>query len=332
VNRTSRIYVAGADTLLGAALVERLRAGGYHNLLVGVPPEEPDLTVAAQVEDFFGEARPEYVFLAAGRSGGIRLNQACPADLMLHNLLVTAHVLDCAQRHGVVKLLYLASSCGYPRDAAQPLAVESLLTGPTEPTSAAYATAKLAGWQLCDAYRRQYGARFVTAIPANAFGPHDDFSPDGSHVIPALIRKAHEAKLRDDPTLPVWGTGTPRREFLFARDLADACLFVMRHYEGPAPINLGGGAELAIAEAAHLVAGVVGYRGRLRFDATGPDGVPLKVLDSGPLWALGWRPSVDFRTGLAETYDWFLEHAAAVPPFSGGSQTRAGLRPAAKRE
>src|SRR5437016_5315065 len=169
----TRIYVAGGDTLIGTALRERLHATGYHNL-VGESLEEPDLTVAGQVEDFFGEARPEYVFVAAGLSGGIGMNQACPADLMLHNLLVAAHVLDCAHRYGVTKLLYLASSCAYPTHAPQPLRVESLLTGPTEPTSAAYATAKIAGWQLCDAYRRQYGARFVTAIPANAFGPHDD--------------------------------------------------------------------------------------------------------------------------------------------------------------
>lgn len=314
MNRTSRIYVAGGDTLVGAALRERLRAGGFRNL-VGTPPDEPDLTVAGQVEDFFGEARPEHVVVAAGRSGGIRLNQERPAELMLHNLLVTAHVVDCAHRYGVAKLLYLASSCGYPKHAAQPLAVESLMTGPPEPTNAAYASAKLAGWQLCDAYRRQYGARFVTAIPANAFGPHDDFSPDGGHVIPALIRKAHEAKLRDEPSLTVWGTGTPRREFICARDLADACLFVLRHYDGSEPINLGGGVELSIAEAARAVADVVGYRGRLTFDASKPDGMPLKVLDSSRLRALGWRPAVDFRTALAETYDWFLQHAAVGQAF-----------------
>ena len=244
---SSRIYVAGGDTLLGAVLRERLATEGYCNL-VGTPPDEPDLTVAGQVEDFFGEARPEYVFLAAGHAGGIRLNQQRPADLMLHNLLVTAHVLDCARRHGVAKLLYLASSCSYPRLADQPLAVASLLTGPLEPTNVAYATAKIAGWQLCQAYRRQYGCRFITAIPANAFGPHDDFSPDSGHVIPALMRRMHEAKQRNEPALSVWGTGKPRREFIFARDLADACLFVMRHYDGPEPINLGGGADLSIAE------------------------------------------------------------------------------------
>jgi GDP-L-fucose synthase len=307
VKGSARIYVAGGRTLLGAALLDRLRADGCRNL-VGVPPDEPDLTAAGQVEDFFGEARPEYVFVAAGRSGGIRLNQARPADLMLDNLLATAHVVRCAHAHGVTKLLYLASSCSYPRHAPQPLAVESLMTGALEPTNAAYATAKLAGWQLCTAYRQQYGARFVTAVPANAFGPHDDFDPDGGHVIPALLRNMHEAKTRGEPEVSVWGTGTPRREFLYAPDLADACLFVMRYYDGPAPINLGGGETLSIAEAARAVAEVVGYRGQLRFDRSKPDGMPLKGLDAGPLRTLGWRPSTDFRTALAETYSWFLHH------------------------
>ncbi len=307
MNPSSRIYVAGGNTLLGAALREHLATAGYHNL-VGTPSDEPDLTLAGQVEDFFGEARPEYVFLTAGLSGGIRLNRERPAELMLHNLLVVTHVLDCAHRYGVEKLLYLASSCCYPREAPQPLAVASLMAGPLEPTNVAYAMAKLAGWQLCDAYRRQYGAPFITAIPANSFGPHDDFGPGGGHVIPALIRRAHEAKLRGDPTLVVWGSGRPRREFIFAQDLADACLFAMRHYQGPEPINLGGGIDLSIAEVARLIAAVVDYRGRLICDASQPDGMPLKMLDSGPLRSLGWRPAVDFVTGLTETYDWFLHH------------------------
>jgi GDP-L-fucose synthase len=313
MNPSSRVYVAGSDTLLGAALLDRLRAAGFERL-VGVPPGEPDLTAAGQVEDFFDEARPEHVLVAAGESGGIGRNMTRPADLMLHNLLVTANVVDAAHRHGVTKLLYLASSCSYPRDAAQPLRVESLLSGVPEPTSAAYATAKLAGWQLCAAYRRQYGARFITAIPANAFGPHDDFSPDGGHVLPALIRRAHEAKVRGEPELVVWGTGLPRREFVYSRDLADACLFILRHYDGDTPINLGGGPVLRIAEAARAVADVVGYRGRLRFDATRSDGARLKALDSTPLRSLGWRPATDFRTALEATYAWFLHHACTEAP------------------
>jgi GDP-L-fucose synthase len=304
----ARIYVAGGRTLLGAAILDQLRAEGHDNL-VGVPPDDPDATAAGQVEDFFTEYRPEYVFLAAGKSGGIARNRSRPAELMLDNLLATANVIDAAHRHGVIKLVYLASACSYPRHALQPLRVESLLTGHLEPTSAAYATAKLAGWQLCAAYRQQYGCRFVTAIPANSFGPHDDFSADGGHVIPALIRRAHEARVRGEPELVVWGTGTPRREFVSSRDLADACLFVMHQYDGAAPINLGGGTDWSIAEVAELVADVVGYRGRLRFDPSRPDGAPRKGLDSGPLYALGWQPTTDFRAALAETYAWFLQHA-----------------------
>jgi GDP-L-fucose synthase len=307
MNRRDRTFVAGGDTLAGAAILDLLRDRGCE--VVGAPPGEPDLTDPRQVDDFFAEARPAYVFLTAGKSGGIGLNRTRPADLMLDNLLVTANVLQASHRYGVRKLLYLASSCAYPKDAPQPLRVESLMTGPLEQTSEAYATAKLAGWKLCDAYRRQCGSRFVTAFPASPFGPHDDFSPDGGHVLPALIRRAHEAKLRGELTLTVWGTGTPRREFLFARDLADACLFVMDRYDGERPINLGAGADLSIAEAARAVAEVVGYRGRIVFDPSKPDGAPLKRLDSSAILALGWRPSFDFRSALTETYHWFLHHA-----------------------
>jgi GDP-L-fucose synthase len=319
VNRTSRIYVAGGDTPLGAALLERLRAAGYERL-VGTPPDEPDLTAAGPVDDFFAEARPEYVFVAAGESGGIYANRTRPADLMRHNLLVTAHVIQAAHAHGVAKLLYLASSCSYPRMAPQPLRVDALLTGSLEPTSEAYALAKLAGLRLCQAFREQYGASFITAVPANAFGPHDDFRPGQGHVISGLIRKLHEAKRRGDRQVAVWGTGTPRREFIYFPDLAEACLFVMKHYDEPTPINLGGGPVLSIAETAQAIAEVVGYRGRLCFDARQPDGAPLKALDSSPLRALGWRPRTDFRTALLETYAWFRRHVVKedirdVPTF-----------------
>jgi GDP-L-fucose synthase len=307
LNETSRIYVAGGDTLLGAALRQRLHAGGYTNL-VGEPPDEPDLSCSWQVEDFFAAEHPEYVFLTAGLSGGIRANQSYPAQLMRDNLLVAVHVIDAAYRHGVSKLLYLASSCSYPRLAPQPMRVESLLTGPLEPTNEAYAMGKLAGMVLCQAYRRQYGAPFLTAIPANAFGPHDDFSAEDSHVIPGLIRRFHEARCHAQAEVRIWGSGRPRREFLYSRDLADACLFVMRNYEAEEPINLGGGSELSIAETANLVAEVVGYRGRLSFDVSQPDGMPLKSLDARPLKKLGWAPATDFRSALAQTYDWFLRN------------------------
>jgi GDP-L-fucose synthase len=310
LNRNARIYVAGADTLLGAALRTRLQAAGYDNL-VGLPPGEPEFTCPRQVDDFFAHARPQHVFLTAGKSGGIHANQAYPAALMRDNLLVIVHVLHAAYRHGAAKLLYLASSCSYPRLAPQPMRVESLLTGPLEPTNEGYALAKLTGLKVCEAYRHQYGAHFITAIPANSFGPHDDFTPENSHVIPGLIRRLHAARLRGQDELDIWGTGQARREFLYGPDLADACLFVMNHYDAPEPINLGGGPELSIAEVARAVAEVVGYRGRLRFDTNRPDGMPRKVLDAGPLFQLGWRPKTDFRTALVETFHWFLRNVAA---------------------
>jgi GDP-L-fucose synthase len=310
VNRTARIFIAGGSTLTGAAIREALDSAGYCNL-VGAPPDEPDLAVATEVEAFFDEARPNYVYLVGGKSGGIHRNRQCPAELMLDNLLAAAHVIHQAYRHGVVKLLYLASSCSYPKNAPPPFRVESLMTGSLEPTNTAYATAKLAGWQLCRAYREQYDAPFITAIPADPFGPHDDFSVEGAHVIPALLRRAYEAKLRDEPVLPIWGTGTPRRDFIYSRNLADACLFVMRHYDGSDPINLGGGTERSIAEVARGIKEVVGYRGRLRFDLSKPDGAPRKCLDSRPLREMGWSASGEFREQLRETYRWFLEHVAA---------------------
>ncbi len=305
----SRVFIAGGDTLVGAALLDLLPQRGFTNL-VGTSSDEPELTDAHQVAAFFRDARPEYVFLVGGPSGGIGRNRTHPANLMLANLQTITNVIDSAHRFGVCKLLYLASSCAYPRNAPQPLRIESLCTGPLEPTSESYATAKLAGWKLCEAYRAQYGCRFVTGFPANPFGPHDDFGADSGHVVPALLRRIHEATERGDPELVVWGTGRPRREFIYSRDLADACLFVMRHYDGTAPINLGGGSDLTIAQVARTIADVVGYRARLVFDSTKPDGAPLKVLDSSALLALGWRPATDFRSAVAETYTWFRRHTA----------------------
>jgi GDP-L-fucose synthase len=306
MNPDTRIFVAGGETLIGRALIDLLRAEGYSHL-VGVA-DEPELTDAEMTTAFFADTRPEVVFHCAGLSGGIGLNRAKPVELMRDNLLGTVSVFEAAKRFGVAKLVYLASSCAYPKHAPQPIQVESLGTGPMEPTSEAYSTAKFAGWKLCEAYRREYGCRFVTGIPANAFGPHDDFSPDGGHVIPALMRRAHDAKLHGDAELVVWGSGTPRREFVYARDLARACVFVAEHYDGEAPINLGGGTDLGIADVARAVCEVVGFQGRLRFDTTKPDGAPLKALDSGPLLRMGWRPKTDFRAALEETYHWFLQH------------------------
>ena len=236
MNSRTRTFVAGGNTLVGKALLERLKETGHRQLL-GEPPHEPDLTNRSEVERFFADTRPEVVYMAAGLSGGINANQESSADLMLDNLLVSAHVVAAAYHHEVDKLLYLGSSCMYPRLAAQPMRPEMLQTAPMEATSAAYATAKVAGLTLCQAYRRQHGAPSISGIPANAFGPHDNFSPQSGHVIPALIRRMHEAKLADDPVLDVWGTGMPRREFTFALDLADACIFVMRHYDDSARCN-----------------------------------------------------------------------------------------------
>jgi GDP-L-fucose synthase len=309
VELQARVYVAGGETLIGAALVRQLRAAGYRNL-VGLPGSGPDLTDAGQVDAFFARARPEYVFVAAGKSGGIEVNSRRPAELMHDNLIVACHVLEAARRHETKKLLYLGSSCAYPKHCPQPMRVEALLTGPLEPTSAAYAVAKIAGMTLCDAYRRQYGCRFVSAIPADVFGPGDDFSPENSHVAAALLRRMHEAKLQGQPTVSIWGTGRPRRELMFCDDLADACLFVMREYEGGGPINLGVGEDVSIAELAAMIREIVGYDGRLVFDTTRPDGMPRKLLDSSELGSLGWRAKTSVREGLAATYRWFLEQEA----------------------
>lgn len=304
--RNTRVLVTGGDTLIGRALIDLLREADFARL-VGVE-DEPDLTDAKMTAAFFAAVRPEVVFHGAGLSGGIGLNRTKPVELMRDNLLGTLSVLEAAKRSGVSKLVYLASSCAYPKHAPQPMRVESLGTGAMESTSEAYSTAKFAGWKLADAYRREYGCNFVTAFPANAFGPHDDFSADGGHVIPALMRRAHDAKVRGDAELIVWGSGTPRREFIYSRDLARACAFVAGRYDGEAPINLGGGTDLSIADVAHAVCEVVGFHGRLRFDASKPDGAPLKALDSSPLLRMGWRPATEFRTALEETYHWFLRH------------------------
>ena len=303
----SRIFVAGGNTLVGKALLSRLQDADQKHI-VGIPPHEPDLTSQSEVDHFFAETQPEYVLLAAGLSGGILANQNNPADLMLDNMLVSAHVLAAACHYGVKKLLYLGSSCMYPRDAPQPLRPDMLQTGPLEPTNVAYGTAKLASMTLCQAYRRQYGALFITGIPANAFGAHDDFREDTGHVIPALIRRMHAAKLRGDKIITIWGTGLPRREFIFAADLADACHFVMNHYVDEELINLGSGADHSIAEVASMIAEVVDYRGRLRFDSSRPDGMPRKCLDSSRLFDLGWRPTTPLHKALESTYTWFLHH------------------------
>ena len=300
-----RLLVAGVETMVGAAVVRRL---GAHPTFVLVGAEgQPDWSSLPAVDRFLAETRPDHVVVAAGRAAGIAGNQRFPADLMLDNLLVAAHVVPCAWRHGVQKLLYVASSCTYPRDAAQPFRPDALLTGPLEPTSAAYATAKLAGMRLCDAYRQQHGADFFSAVPADPFGPGDDFNPDGSgHVVGALMSRIHAARVRGDRTVTVWGSGTPRRELLYVDDLADALLFLMRTYDGGAPINIGTGMTTSIRELAETIREIVGFEGDLVFDLSRPDGAPAKCLDSAVLRALGWTPSWDVERALRATYQWFL--------------------------
>jgi GDP-L-fucose synthase len=311
------IYVAGGAssasqaTMVGRAVVRQLRVSGFGRL-VG-ETDEPDLLDAAAVESFFARARPEYVFVTAGQTAGIVGNERFPADLMLNNLVIASHVIPAAWRHGAKKLLYLSSSCTYPKAAPHPLSVASLWTGPLEPTSAAYAIAKLAGASLCDAYRRQHGVVFLSAIGADAYGPGDDFSRENSHVVGALIRRMHEARLAGIPYVEVWGSGTPRREFIYVDDLADACIFVMHQYTGAASINLGTGISTSIADLAHAVREVVGYQGEIRFDPTKPDGMPFKGLDSGAIAAMGWKPRVALRSGLSQTYQAFLAASGHVP-------------------
>ncbi len=308
MERNARICVTGGESLIGAALVRRLEDQGYDHLC-NCAQDEVDLTSASAVDAWFRRVRPEYVFHAAGRSGGIGANVRFPADLMYDNLLTMTHVVDAAHRYGVRKLLYLASSCSYPKLCPQPMQVADLLSGPLETTNEAYAVAKIAGIQLCQAYRRQYGDDFIVGIPANAFGPGDDFSLENSHVIAALLRRMHEAVLRGDDQVSVWGTGSARREFIYADDLADACIHVMLHYSDEAPINLGGGPVLSIRELAEATGRVAGFTGRLEFDPSKPDGMPMKGLESSALEGLGWRPRVAFHEALAVTYEWYLDQS-----------------------
>ena len=271
--------------------------------------EEPDYRDRAAVEAFLNRRRPEHVFVAAGETAGIGGNTARPADLMTDNLLAAANLIPAAAASGVARLVYLASSCIYPKQAPHPLQTTSLWSGPVEPTSAAYATAKLAGVVLCDAFRRQHARPFVAAIAADAYGPGDDFSAENAHVVGALIRRFDEAARTAAPFVEVWGSGAPRREFIYVDDLADACVFAMERYEGGEPINLGTGTDTSIAELAQEIARVVGFRGEIRFDRSRPDGMPFKGLDSSVLHGLGWRPKWTLARGLEETYRWYLRNS-----------------------
>jgi GDP-L-fucose synthase len=300
----AKIYVAGHEGLVGGAIWRGLQAAGFKNL-VGRSLPELDLRDQAAVTDFFDRERPEYVLLAAARVGGIRANSTFPADFIYDNLMIQANVIHQAYRHEVKKLLFLGSSCIYPRLCPQPIREDYLLDGKLEPTNEPYAVAKIAGIRMCQSYNRQYGTCFISVMPTNLYGPGDNFDLLDSHVIPALIRKFHQGKVTGAPAVPVWGSGTPRREFLYVDDLADACLFLMERYQDGEIINVGVGQDVQILELARLVAAVSGYQGQIALDPRYPDGTPRKLLDVSRITALGWRARTPLKEGLQKTYDWF---------------------------
>ena len=330
MDKSSRIYVAGHRGLVGSAIYRKLKELSHTNLVVRTH-SELDLTHQEDVERFFATERPEYVFLAAAKVGGILANSTFPADFIYINLAIQTNVIHCAYRYGAKKLLFLGSSCIYPKLCPQPMKEEYLLSGYLEPTNEAYAVAKIAGIKMCQAYNRQYGTRFISVMPTNLYGPKDNFDLETSHVLPALIRKFHLAKLvaagdwetikKDEetfgpvpldvkeslPNVSLWGSGTPRREFLHVDDLADACVFLMQNYEGSKFVNIGVGSDITIGELAQLVAGVVGFKGEVIFDSSKPDGTPRKLLDVSRLRGLGWRAKIGLQEGIKQTYEWYLD-------------------------
>ncbi|MEW6447678.1 MAG: GDP-L-fucose synthase [Bacillota bacterium] len=313
MDKGAKIYVAGHRGLVGSAIVRRLKSEGYTNLVLRTH-QELDLTNQEAVYRFFADERPEYVFLAAAKVGGILANSTYPAAFIRENLLIQTNVIDAAYRHAVKKLLFLGSSCIYPKFVPQPMKEEYLLTGTLEPTNEPYAVAKIAGIKMCQAYNKQYGTNFISVMPTNLYGPGDNFDLETSHVLPALIRKFHEAKVSGAPYVMVWGSGTPRREFLHVDDLADACLFLMKNYNSSEIINIGVGEDLTIAELAAMVREIVGYTGEIVFDTSKPDGTPRKLLDVGKLFGFGWRPRIPLRDGIRSTYEWFLQNYKKASP------------------
>jgi len=307
MEKNSKIYIAGHNGMVGSALVRRFRQLGFDNLLIRTS-KELDLRRQAEVESFFATEKPDYVFLAAAKVGGIMANNTYPADFMYDNMIMEMNVIHAAQQNGVKKLLFLGSSCIYPKYAAQPIQESSLLTGELEPTNEAYALAKISGLKYCEYLNRQYGTDYISCMPTNLYGPNDNYHPQNSHVLPALIRRFHEAKVEGLPSVTVWGTGKVLREVLYVDDLADACVFLMEHYSGNETVNIGTGVDQSIGELAQLVKETVGYTGELLFDTSKPDGTPRKLLDVSKLAGLGWRYQTDLREGLARTYLDFLQN------------------------
>lgn len=331
MRKDDKIFVAGHRGLAGSAILRKLESEGYGRILIR-RRAELDLTVQSPVENFFAAEKPEIVFLAAGRVGGILANSTRPADFIRDNLLIQTNVIDAAHRHGVKRLIFLGSSCIYPKLAPQPLKEEYLLTSDLEPTNEAYAIAKIAGIKMCQAYRRQYGFDSICLMPTNLYGRGDNFDLANSHVLPALLRKFHEAKIKGDESVKIWGTGTPKREFLHADDLADACHFLMRQstetLNAAAPdgiINVGVGEDVSILELAEIISRTVGFRGRLEFDSTKPDGTPRKLLDVSRIANLGWKAKISLDEGIVQTYHWYREVSGREKSESGDESNQTNF-------
>jgi len=307
MEKNSKIYLAGHRGLVGSAISRKLRAEGYNNLVLKTK-DELDLMDQSAVALFFKKTKPEYVFLAAAKVGGILANNTYPAQFIYENLQIQNNIIHQSYLNGVKKLLFLGSSCIYPRECPQPIKEEYLLTGPLEPTNEPYALAKIAGLKMCQSYNRQYGTNFISVMPTNLYGPNDNFDLDDSHVLPALIRKFHEGKINSSPTVVVWGTGSPKREFLHIDDLADACVFLMNNYNDSEIINIGTGVDITIKKLAELIKNIIDYKGEINWDTTKLDGTPRKLLDVSKVESLGWRHKIDLRQGLAMTCDWFLKN------------------------
>lgn len=304
MEKNSRIYIAGHRGMVGSAIMRQLTNAG-HTHLITRSSSELNLIDQAAVNEFFVETQPEYVFLAAAKVGGIHANNVYRADFLYRNLMIEANVIHAAYEQGVQKLLFLGSSCIYPKFAEQPLREESLLTGLLEPTNEPYAIAKIAGIKLCEAYRDQYGCNFISAMPTNLYGPNDNYDPQNSHVLPALIRKFHEAKVQGAPTVQLWGSGSPKREFLHVDDLAKACVFLMHNYNDKMFVNVGTGEDLTILELAQCIQSIVGYEGKIETDPSKPDGTPRKLMDVSKIHNLGWRHTIDLKSGIAAVYEEF---------------------------
>jgi GDP-L-fucose synthase len=305
MNKNAKIYIAGHNGMVGSAILRRLKAAGFENFVLR-SSRELDLRNQAEVHDFFHREKPDYVFLAAAKVGGIVANNTYRAEFLYDNLMIESNVIHSAWQHSVEKLLFLGSSCIYPKLAPQPLKEEYLLTGLLEPTNEPYAIAKIAGIKLCDAYRAQYGCNFISVMPTNLYGPNDNYHPENSHVLPALIRKFHEAKRDGAPFVTLWGTGAPLREFLHVDDLADACYFLMQHYDEPGFVNIGVGEDLPILELARLVQRIVGYTGEIRHDLSKPDGTPRKLMDVSKLTGLGWKAKIGLEEGVKGVYEAYI--------------------------